>query len=242
MYLVNNMKTYGEFINPKSKYLEEREEIEWVNVWRDKANEKCEKRVMLLGDSTSRIMRGALSAYLQVPVDLLATSAGLHDELFINQLDAFFASEEYTYTTIFVQIGHHAMIASGGLQNGYLKDKDYEIFEQDFRKLIQYLQQFTDEIIIESIFYSVFPYKRTILNRLRRPKEKYNDEINAMKERKNEIMKKVAEDVQLPYCDINRIMMDKGSYYRHFDDIHYEERAKPFIVREMARYMRNIVE
>lgn len=233
------MKTsYREMIKHHSNCLDEREEIEWINVWRDRANERCEKRILLLGDSTSRIIRGALSEYTQMPVDLLATSAGLHDELFINQVDAFFAAGEYTYTTIFVQIGHHAMFANGGVQNGYMKDKDYEIFEQDFRKMIEYLRQFTDEIVVESILYSVIPYKRTIINRLRRPKEKYACEINERKERKNAIMEKVAKEMNVIWCDINRIMMEKGTYYRHFDDIHFEERAKPFIAKEMAECLK----
>ncbi len=226
---------YRDYIINGSSILNEREEIEWVNVWRDKANEECSERILLLGDSTSRIVRSALSEYLKIPVDLLATSFGLHDELFINQLDCFFMAKEYHYSSIFVQIGHHAMYTSGG--EGYMQETDYQIFESDFRKLLQYLQQFTEKVIVESVLYSVFPNKRTLINRLLRPKEAYNDEVNCRKERKNMIMKKVSEEMGIAYCDINRIMMEKGAYYRHFDDIHFEERAKPFIAGEMAKYL-----
>lgn len=97
------------YINDRSSCLTEREDIEWSNFWIDKANAYSSKRILLIGDSTSRIIRSTFSRISGCPVDLLATSSALHDELFINQINAFFNQSKYKYETIFVQLGHHAV-------------------------------------------------------------------------------------------------------------------------------------
>lgn len=97
------------YINDRSSCLTEREDIEWSNFWIDKANVYSSKRILLIGDSTSKIIRSTFSRISGWPVDLLATSSALHDELFINQINAFFNQSQYKYETIFVQLGHHAV-------------------------------------------------------------------------------------------------------------------------------------
>lgn len=77
-------------IKNKSSFLTEREDIEWPNFWIDRANDNSSKRILLIGDSTSRMIRSTFSKISGSPVDLLATSSALHDELFINQINAFF--------------------------------------------------------------------------------------------------------------------------------------------------------
>lgn len=97
------------YIKNRSSCLTEREDIEWSNFWIDRANVNSSKRILLIGDSTSRIIRSTFSKILGCPVDLFATSSALHDELFINQINAFFNQSKYKYETIFVQLGHHAV-------------------------------------------------------------------------------------------------------------------------------------
>lgn len=105
------------YIKNRSSCLTEREDIEWSNFWIDRANVNSSKRILLIGDSTSRIIRSTFSKISDCPVDLLATSSALHDELFINQINAFFNQRKYKYETIFVQLGHHAVYnkMGGGL-------------------------------------------------------------------------------------------------------------------------------
>lgn len=94
---------YSENMTWNRSKLNEREEVEWSNFWRDRANEESNNRILLVGDSTARMVRSTLASLTGRPVDLLATSSGLHDSLFINQIDCFFSSMEYEYSHIFVQ-------------------------------------------------------------------------------------------------------------------------------------------
>ena len=105
---------YSENVTWNRSKLNEREEVEWNNFWRDRANEESNSRILLIGDSTARMVRSTLASLTGRPVDLFATSSGLHDSLFINQMDCFFSSIEYKYSHIFVQLGHHAELGLGG--------------------------------------------------------------------------------------------------------------------------------
>lgn len=64
-------------------------------------------------------------------------------------------------------------------------------------------------------------------------KEIYDDEINATKQKKNEIVLRVAEEMDVKYLDINEYMLTEGKMYRHIDHIHFVESAKKFIVKKM---------
>lgn len=99
---------YSEIVRNNRTELSEREDLEWINFWWDHANSTGEKRILLIGDSTARMVRSTLGKILNQPVDLFATSSGLHDSLFINQVDCFYNAIEYKYDCIFVQLGHHA--------------------------------------------------------------------------------------------------------------------------------------
>ncbi len=57
---------------------------------------------------------------------------------------------------IYVQIGHHSRINELGQS---YEEKDYDDFEKDFRCFIEYLKQYTDNIILLGSFYSVIPNK-----------------------------------------------------------------------------------
>ena len=177
------------YIKNKSSFLTEREDIEWSNFWIDRANDNSSKRILLIGDSTSRMIRSTFSKISGCPVDLLATSSALHDELFINQINAFFNQNKYKYETIFVQLGHHAVYNKMG---GDYEENDYLIFENEYSALIEFLKQFTSNIILESILLTVVPYKHfSYLYRKLRIKEKEDVHANYIKIRKNEIIKKI---------------------------------------------------
>lgn len=221
------------YIKNRSSFLTEREDIEWSNFWIDRANTKSSKRILLIGDSTSRMIRSTFSKISGCPVDLLATSSALHDELFINQINAFFNQSKYKYETIFVQLGHHAVYNKMG---GDYEENDYLIFEKEYSALIDFLKQFTSNIILESILLTVVPYKHfSYLYRKLRIKEKEDVHANYIKIRKNEIIKKIAIEKNMPFCDISSFM--QKTKYVHKDHIHYEKAAMPVIVQELIKYI-----
>lgn len=225
--------------------IEEREPIEWSNFWFDNANTKSSKRILLVGDSTLRCVRGPLSRLINCPVDLFATSSCLHDFLYIKQIDLFFSLNNYRYDAIFVQYGHHSQIAIGG---GEYKEEDFILYEKEFEILIRFLQQFSDRIIVESMFYNVIEKKKRWYNRKRRwyntlfLKDVYDKKVNKNKFRKNKIMECVAKNLNVKFLDINDYMLNEGKKFVHEDIIHYEDSGNKFIAKKMHEILCNILD
>lgn len=215
--------------------LEGREGIEWSNFWYDQANTNTQHRVLLVGDSTSRMVRSAFAKKLGLPVDLFATSSALDDQLFINQLHCFFDESIYKYDVIFVQLGHHAR--TNKLGQDY-QECDFLKFRKDLKMLIKYLKQFSDKVVLETIFYSVKPQNKFVLllEKLGIIKEKYDMAINSHKDRKNIIIKEIALETGCDFCDINKKML--GTRYIHKDHIHYESSARSVIISLLSEYVK----
>ena len=218
------------------KYIgfEGREGIEWSNFWYDNANTYSRQRVLLIGDSTSRMVRSAFAKKLGIPVDLFATSSALDDQLFVNQLHCFFDESIYKYDVIFVQLGHHARKNKFGLD---YQDCDFDKFSEDLENLIIYLKQFSNKIVLETIFYSVMPQNMFVLmlEKFGLMKEKYDNVINHHKDRKNKIIKEIANKTGCDFCDINTKMLH--TKYIHKDHIHYEPSARNVITSILSEYV-----
>lgn len=150
---------YSQIIKNNRTELIEREDIEWSNFWWDQANTYSDYRILLMGDSTARMVRSTLAKMTGKPVDLFATTSALHDSLFVNQMDCFFKCTEYQYNVVFVQFGDHAEIGFGG---GFYKESDWAVFQEEFKTLLLYLSERIDKIIVESIFYTVIPTKSCV--------------------------------------------------------------------------------
>lgn len=224
-----------------------REKLEWVNFWIDQANEEEEgKRILLVGDSTSRVIRRTMSEVLGgIPVDLFATSAALRDVIYWDQLDDFFNHSIYKYNYIFVQVGNHSRINEEG--SGPFTEYDYTRFHDDYTTLIKYLQNYCKRIILEPCYPMVIPkeYGRLKSN-FRKAIHKYfkvkfyqqpNEEANAVSMKKNEIMHNVAQELSVPWCDINAYL--DNTYYIRRDHIHYEYRANIPICKFLINFAKN---
>ncbi len=229
-------KAYNEYVDSLSNNITGREDVEWSNFWYDKANTNVCKRILLVGDSTARMVRSKLSKEIALPVDLFATSSGLHDALFCKQIDAFFR-DEMKYLAIFVQLGNHSRLNDEGLP---YRDEDFAVYKKDLSALVSYLKQYSDTIILETIFYCVKPLSIIPLwfERITRLKiEKWDEEINCNTRGKNEIIKQLSNELGVPLLDINEIMIQKN--YMRTDHIHFEKRALPTIVKAMCEQLPN---
>ena len=71
--------------------------------------------------------------------------------------------------------------------------------------------------------------------------ETYNDKINDVKRKKNIIISELASKNSLVFLDINQYMINlaqkRRSRYLHVDHIHFEEKAKPVIVKKYLEYL-----
>lgn len=223
-----------------------RERLEWVNFWIDQANEaNVKERILLVGDSTSRVIRRTMSeSFGGVPVDLFATSAALRDVIYWDQLEDFFKHNTYKYDYIFVQVGNHSRINENG--DGPFTEYDYTRFHDDYTILIKYLQNYCKRIILEPCYLMVVPRKYGWFKTLaRKAIHKYlkvkfyqqpNIEANAVSQKKNDIMRQVAKELSMPWCDINDYL--DSTYFIRRDNIHYEYRANLPICNYLINFAR----
>lgn len=226
-----------------------REPLEWSNIWIDSANVDVENKILMIGDSTARMVRSTFAKVANKPVDMIGTSSPINDVLFVDLIDYFFRNSQCKYEAIFVQLGHHGRTSLGG---GKYEDVDYLVFEESFRGLILYLEQFCDHIIVETIFDSVVPFKKTFLTewllkfhlyqllyKLHLKQEVYDESINQITSRKNLSCKKVAEEIDgVELLDINEFMHRQP--YIHTDHIHFEQDAKKVIASAMCQKIKNL--
>lgn len=244
------MIKYEEFVNDIYDQVSGREATEWSTSWIDRAD-KAEngRRVLFIGDSTLRAVRGTFANMTGLPIDCIGSSSGLHDRLFAEQMDAFLCSDKYSYTDVFIQLGYHSIINDAGDK---LKEEDYLRFEADFNGFLDFVGQFCSRIVLLSAFYSVIMPEiytsthnaaaRKLINRFRKfSEEKWDSERNAIMERKNGIIRSIAGERGLTYYDINQFMIGRSrSYstrYMHTDDIHYEETSIPLIAGEYRKLL-----
>lgn len=176
---------------------------------------------------------------------MIGTSSALDDELFVSLLDGYFEKCIYKYDAIFIQVGHHSRIGKDG---GEYKESDFYKFEQDFTALLLFTKQFTENIIVESIFES-FEFGNSFISKLKKSshivkflyrmgilKEKLDRSINSITNRKSIITKKIVDRIGgVKYIDINDYM--KNQKYIHIDHIHFEDKAKNVIAQYMSNYV-----
>lgn len=237
-------KHYREYLPFIHNELALRENLEWSNFWWDKANESnTSTRYLLIGDSTMRMVRSTFAKILNKPVDMIGSSSILNDELFVNQIDAFFDNTLYRYDTIFIQLGHHGRHRSDGSS---LNESDFYEFEKSLEALVNYLKQFTNKIVLETIFDAVIPHKISNVDKVFFKgrfhhllccvgirKEKPDETINSVTSRKNDIIIFLSQKLgEVKLLDINKLT--NKTNYVHIDHIHFEENAKEYIAKKMA--------
>lgn len=241
------MNTYSHYVKSIYDGLEGRESIEWANFWYSSSNCPPRDRILMIGDSTARMVRSSFERLIGIPVDMIGTSCGLHDVLFANQIDAFFASTLYHYSVIFVQLGHHSI---RGEKGDKYNEEDYKRFGEDLEALVEYLQQYSKKIILLTSFLNVMPLPSHFNSRLKSLPillyrkvfgEKIDYSWSDVVVKKNQITKEIANLHHLSFIDIDYIMRSQCSgifpKYIHIDHIHYEPRAKSAIVKEYAKFL-----
>lgn len=244
------MQLYSKMIKNVHDIKEGREDIEWSNYWIDNADKETEQRILLIGDSTMRMVRSTFAKMAKIPVDMWGGSYGLHDIIFAKQMDILFCSNVYKYDAIFVQLGHHSRINQQGVS---YTDEDYLRFEEDLEIFVDYLSQFCKNIILCSVFYSVVPSKNLniihndilkkalclVIKKIKQKPEKLDEEANKVKIKKNIIIARVAKNKNIKFIDINGIMMEyskkRNTRCYHVDHIHFEEKAKKIIVNQYIK-------
>ncbi|MBD5522366.1 MAG: hypothetical protein HDR03_14275 [Lachnospiraceae bacterium] len=167
-----------------------RENIEWSNIWWEKANDVKLNRIALLGDSVTRAFRGKLNRRLEgrYVVDICASSSQITDSLLWKEYKFFFECNEWKYSKIFLHTG-----GQHGHGRQCCLDKEYcELFRKSYRAMVNSVYKYCSDI-------SIISYTPTV--------EKDNlEELNDIRNRKlvarNEIVSDIAEEFSIPYIDI----------------------------------------
>lgn len=242
------MKQLTDYIISSHDRSEGREPIEWANFWYSETNSTPPRpRILLIGDSTARMVRSTFERVARRPVDMIGTSCGLNDVLFGKQMEAFFASEQFCYDCIFVQVGHHSIKNVHGEE--YSED-DFRQFRKDYLGLLDFLQQYSNNIVLLTNFLNVSSLPKWASCKLKSLPiliyrkivgEKIDWLWSATVQRKNEIILEIAKSKGYKFCDIDSLMRKdcQGCFpkYIHVDHIHYEPRAKVPIVLEYMKYI-----
>ena len=162
-------------------------------------------RLLIIGDSTARMTRSSLAKLTKCPVDMIGTSSNLYDELFVNLVDSFFNNNLYRYDAIFVQLGHHGRM---GIDGGSFSSQDLCRYKENMKALLNFLQQFSKCIIVETIFDAVVPASRfqKLLIRLHLKQEKPDAKINTITQAKNSALFSICENSPYRILDINDFM------------------------------------
>lgn len=232
------MKTYREFIGEVTNDKVYREDIEWTNTWIDAATPpRIQKvthnqpRLLLIGDSTVRMVRSTLANVMMCPVDMIGTSANLYDEIFVNLIDSFFHNNIYQYDCIFVQLGHHGRV---GIDGGEFSMSDLSRYKENMTSLLKFLKQFCSCIIVETIYDAVVvpsgKCKKWLIKHHIKEEDK-DEEINAVTQAKNNVLPSVCEETNCFLLDMNGFMDNQK--YIHTDHIHFEQSAKIVIAKRM---------
>lgn len=246
------MKSINEYILSQHDNSNGRQNIEWANLWYSNAkNVPPQDHILMIGDSTARMVRSTFEKLSGKPVDMIGSSYGLNDVLFSSLVDAFFSTTQYLYSHIYLQMGRHSIINKNDEPYG---TPDYEQFRKDYTTLVEFLKQHSSNVILLTCFFDVeslpanfggprssipFLLKRRLFG------EKIDWGYSTTTQIKNQIIQEVAMQLNMQFCDINQIMLERSCCtkpfpkYIHKDNIHFEDRAKKVIVKEYLNFIKD---
>lgn len=209
-----------------SKKYEDRETIEWVNSWL--AHADCEgDRILLIGDSVTRELRGKLEHYIShwYNVDLFAASFAITDHLFWRNLECFF-NGDYKYKIIIINYGfHHGF--SVKCTSGE------EVYRTMYQKLIDICRQLCNRVIVMT---GTSCMRSDHLDQIETVLE---EEIIA----RNNALKKAAEHTGCDLFDLYDIIKHgTGTDFKYIDTVHFEKKAYFYIAYEMLALLELVEE
>lgn len=197
-------------------YLEERESVEWVNYWWEKANITKIKRWILLGDSVARQFRRKIQE--NVPdkaVDFWGVSLQLDDKRFKKELENFFNSEYKYELAIITWGGHHGLNRTIEEENKYLE------WYKKYEELLLIVKAKCKDVVIVAATHEV------LQENLQTYDEKRNSEIK----RRNKVSEELAVKYNLKYIDLFNYMYEQRYIYPHIDHVHFTRDADEIMAR-----------
>lgn len=233
-------------IRVESKYRKRkiREKIEWANYWMDKDHDKLDtknKRILLVGDSTSREIRSTLTRVAKMPVDFIGSSSHVLDELLLRQIEFFFEFNDFHYEMIHIQFGCHGIES---LPEGTDLESFYNEYRQQYLEVLKFLKKHCKILVAASATQIVkYPYQMNnvfcrIYNKIHiAAMEKADPVYEADIVMRNTIVNSICSDLSIPFNDLYMFMLETGKHMRHIDHVHYEKKAKKLIANRVLSFI-----
>ena len=190
-----------------------RENIEWMNIWREKAYSNKYSRIALVGDSVTRGIRSGLQELYMgggITVDLIASSAQLSDSCLIKQIKFFFDDLDYKYQKVVINVGGQHGIGISSVRQG-----TYGLL---FSERLDEIHSIVSRYCSNIYFCSYTPCAKK--DNLEKLDEERNSEIKA----RNAFMKKTADGIGCKYIDIYS-ELEFSQEYKHVDYIHFDKES-----------------
>lgn len=202
----------------------EREPIEWTNTWWAEANTDC-KRGLLIGDSTTRQLRGSIEILLRnlYAVDLFAASFSIHDSRLADHMELLFQGDEYQYDFIVLNYGGHhgfSRLCSADI-------KEYRCYQKQYQKLLRRLMRECPKVICVTGASEVLDT------------DVHTIDLNIEQEivARNQIVHETARENGVAVFDLYALMAENRGVYAYTDRQHFKRDSDYFISYHMLEFM-----
>ncbi len=187
--------------------IQNREYIEWTNTWIENSTEIDADRILLIGDSVLRQIRGKLGSIVGKNADFVGTSRALSDPSFYNIFDAFFLNNIYKYSKVLINIGtNHGHYLKTNTSLEYKKE-----YSENFENFIKYImQKFPNIVILLGTPWTKKDNTKVFDN-------DFNEELLS----KNKIQTEIANKYGLKTVDLYSHIMQNKEYYKYTDHVHF---------------------
>lgn len=202
----------------------EREPIEWTNTWWSEANTDS-KRGLLIGDSTTRQLRGSIEVLLRnlYAIDLFASSFSIYDSRLADNIELLFKGDEYQYDFIVLNYGGH----HGFSRLCSASSKEYRRYQEQYKKLLKRLMQECPKIICVTGASEVLDTDVNTIDL------KIEHEIVA----RNRIVMEAAHENCIEVFDLYDLMAKNRGVYAYTDRQHFKRDSDYFISYHMLEFM-----
>lgn len=203
---------------------EKREPIEWTNTWRSEANTD-NRRGLLIGDSTTRQLRGSMEILLAnlYAVDLFAASFSIHDKCLDAYIDTFFKGDEYKYDFVILHYGGHHGFSRLCSEN----EEEYTAYQKKYEKLLRRLQEKCEKVVCVTGTSEVLDTDVSTID------QKIEREIIV----RNQIVSDVARANGIAIFDLYDLMKRNRERYTYVDRWHLNRDSDYFISYNLLEFI-----
>lgn len=208
----NNLKNFEIYLN--------REDVEWTNSWIEDCTDKNKKHILFIGDSVLREIRSVMTNLISESVDFIGTSRSFLDPKFYDIFDAFFKNNNFSYSSIFLNIGFlHGMFSTASDN-----PLEYKVYINSYYKFIRYISEYSNKIIL------INSVPNVMINNL----SQLDDEINTELYVRSKIQEDICNLFGYKNIDVFNFIIENKEKFEYRDHTHFKSKV---ITEYLAKYI-----